>query len=696
MARSVYNDPDYVAKLPKTTFPLTQAIDFSSIPGALVPVFCDFLHPGEKISGYADMITRTNELQTAAFTKIDEYIEYFFVPSDRLNMIFGEWFFNIDDRSSVLRPATLPEQSLVLPNISAKSLYDTMMSGYTPGGTTGWEDDYIGQAIRLMSHFRFDVYHIWDYASSDTYRNRLWNIPTTPFQAYQAIYFDYYRLSQWENNDVEAYNTDDWMTTLDGDHWTKARLQKIFKLRLRNQNADYFTSCKPSPLQNNTGMLNINGVREAALLNINQWLDGTGFNFSYGKSALGTSTNSNTNVSIDLMGDAEVEQTIEGTGGRIGELYSRNVMPDGSANHATSFRRVDGQDLGDTSGNLTWNRGLDDDAVGFLKVQDENVNYDIYPSNLKLPSSNVNSIDGNVAGFTIDSNINEVLASLKKSITTSSIRTMFALEKLAKITGRAGKHYDDQVLAHYGYKIPKGVSKETYMLGQQHSQIAIGEVVSNVTVPDGSTAGEIFGKGFGKMEGKAAFNFTAPCHGIFMAIYSAVPQRCYTPSGSPKEYSQMSREDFPIPDLLNLGQQPLFWNEFDVYYNHDSYPIAAWQWQYMEEKSRVPMAIGAFSRYSYSSQSENGILSDWTVQYPVLNIDAWSSGYSSTMGTYNFKVLPSSFNSIMLMQWQSNSHISNNHLKVARLFDRDPLFHHLNMHVYKTSFMTTYGEPRID
>ena len=37
---------------------------------------------------------------------------------------------------------------------------------------------------------------------------------------------------------------------------------------------------------------------------------------------------------------------------------------------------------------------------------------------------------------------------------------MFAVEKLLRITGRARKDYDSQVLAHLGFKVPHDVKHE--------------------------------------------------------------------------------------------------------------------------------------------------------------------------------------------------------------------------------------------
>lgn len=665
---SVFSNPSYRANLPKTTFPMTQEIDFSSVAGTLTPIFCDFLAPGEKISGHAEMFTRTAELQTAAFAKIDEYIEYFFVPAMKLNQVFGEWFFDIDDRPTTLRPAQLPERANVLPNITYTRLssYMNSVKNSDAGSQTIYELSRSESLVRMLQHYRYDVYGFFD-GTGQIPENRqfnIWNIPLVPFQVYQAVYYDYYRDSLWQNNDVEAYNTDDWLTSLTSDNISDARLAKIFQLHQRRQNADYYTGSHPSPLQNQTGMLNINGVRENALLQVNQWLQESGIEYSFVKKQ-----GQNTGVQVGHPAQGTVPVSISGSASLFGTTGTES-------GHYTDLS------TGLSQSGIVENLGLRD---GFMRDLSEGVNF-----------GHVHGIDGTAS---INSSGSIDLSQLKTSVSSVGIRTMFALEKLAQITGRAGKHYDDQVFAHYGVKISPAFSNECQMIGQQHSTIEIGEIVSPTTVPDGSVAGEIVGKGYGNMTGDKVVDFVAPCHGYFLAVYSAVPRRVYTPKGNPREYSDLYRFDFVQPELMNLGQQPLFFSEFDYLHELSSYPIASWNWRYMEKKCRVGMAIGALSRFSMTDQTQNGVLADWTIQYPVFNESAHAS---TSLSWVNFLVLPSAFNSIMLVQYDRSQQFlglnqgkgKNN--KVARLFDSDPLFHRLTMKLYKSSYMSTFGEPRID
>lgn len=685
---SIYSNPDYVAKLPKNSFPLYQPIQCTTVAGQLIPMFCSFLQPGEKISGSIEALTRTNELETPAMTDIDEFVDYFFVPAKKLYSIFGEWYFGIDDNPTALRPSVNAARVKYLPSISPQRMYTfwrhVFERDFQPSADAYAYnfDRKSTNLVRLLQHFRFDVFTLFDSSSTDAQRNRLWNIPLLPFLAYQAIYYDYYRDSNWQENDVEAYNVDDWLTTLSQDNISEERLLKIFELHHRRQNADYFNNVKPSPLQNATSMLNIDGVREAALLAVNDWLSPAGLSFGFNqKGEANTAVTMESPIPTEDVGDLSVTgngQVIANFNGGTAYDSGNYKLPSG-VTHTAGDNRDIGLHMTDTSHGNIYAAGVGEvDINSILTHQHAILNQSIY--------SKTGSVGLNV------SSLQTALGTLKSAITSSGIRTMFALEKLAKITGRAGKHYDDQVLAHFGYHVPKGISNEVYYIGGQHGGIHIGEIISPSTT-EGSIAGEMVGKGYGGIhEGK--IDFTAPCHGFFMAIYSSAPRRSYTPVGSPKEYSQFERQDFVVPELMNLGMQPLFPIEFTTD-DAPNFVDNLWQWRYSEHKTRVPMAIGGFARYSETDATLNGNHQDWTIQYPIYNRDNRSS-QSFNMSYRNLLVSQQSFNSIFTLQWQPYDGVDANDFHVARLWDRDPLFHDIKCNFFLTSYASTFGEPNID
>lgn len=185
-------------------------------------------------------------------------------------------------------------------------------------------------------------------------------------------------------------------------------------------------------------------------------------------------------------------------------------------------------------------------------------------------------------------------ASITSSLETLSvgdIRAAFALDKLLRITAQAGSHYDEQTLAHFGYKMPQGIADEAYYLGEQSFDIAINEVVataSSTTGKDTSLLGEIAGRGFGATHDGKDLEFTAPCHGIVIAIHSISPLPDYRDEKdvvANKIYSF----DFFHPEFDNIGMQP-YGIDFAHLSSTQPVNILGWQYRYMEHKTKLDVS----------------------------------------------------------------------------------------------------------
>ena len=227
--KSVLGKPSAVAHLPKQGFNMSQKFKFTSAAGQLLPVYFDFLHPGEKIRFSVDLFTRTQPLSTAAMADIDEYVDLFFVPANKLYSPFNELFMGISDfnSSNFDTQALTDSVDYVFPRLTLNA--DTWRKAEHSGAFMPSVDDWVnnGQtfdryyygAMRLCDHLGLNPYFITapigidDIGSGQSaynYHNSIY-IPTINpmyFCAYQAIYYDYYRLSSWEANDNKAYNLD--------------------------------------------------------------------------------------------------------------------------------------------------------------------------------------------------------------------------------------------------------------------------------------------------------------------------------------------------------------------------------------------------------------------------------------------------------------------------------------------------------
>lgn len=145
-------------------------------------------------------------------------------------------------------------------------------------------------------------------------------------------------------------------------------------------------------------------------------------------------------------------------------------------------------------------------------------------------------------------------------ISTRSIRAMFAIEKLLRLTRRAGDYdYISQTAAHYGVDVPSGRGEEVSFLGGWDSDIDISEVITTALTEKGDPA-QIYGRGVGTQKGRD-INYTAKEHGLVMIITSIVPDSDYSAVGMNAFNTKLYRGDFFHPEFQDLGLQPVMSHE---------------------------------------------------------------------------------------------------------------------------------------
>lgn len=175
--------------------------------------------------------------------------------------------------------------------------------------------------------------------------------------------------------------------------------------------------------------------------------------------------------------------------------------------------------------------------------------------------SNIISPDSGTAPtshFTSDGRA--IKANSLNDLSTRSIRAMFAIEKLLKLTRRAGDYdYISQTAAHYGVDVPRGRGEEVSFLGGWSSQIDISEVITTALTEKGDPA-QIYGRGVGTQQGKD-INYEAKEHGLLMVITSIVPDSDYSAVGMNNFNAKLYRGDYFHPEFQDLGLQPVMSHE---------------------------------------------------------------------------------------------------------------------------------------
>lgn len=299
-------------------------------------------------------------------------------------------------------------------------------------------------------------------------------------------------------------------------------------------------------------------------------------------------------------------------------------------------------------------------------------------------------------------------------INTANLRALFANEKLWTITGMNRKQYDAQTLAHYGYDVPVDVMHQCQHIGHHLYQVHVGEVISTsgtATQPLATVAG----KGYAFENKDGAIKFTAPCHGVFMAVYSSAIHRNYF-NNFRKENAVASWQDFYQPEFDHLGMQPLFRYESlqDNLDDSTSSPsnlngaeILGWQYRYEQFKCRYDRASMAFASGLRNNPTDTpfyGPFSSWAPSelafdssYLINNV--WQpSGY----WRYVLKENPCELNHIMAVAYDpvyytpAESQTLNYYTNPWQLYATDPLVHHAFVDYKKLSTMSAFSMPRLD
>nr|CDL65693.1 unnamed protein product [uncultured bacterium] len=289
-----------------------------------------------------------------------------------------------------------------------------------------------------------------------------------------------------------------------------------------------------------------------------------------------------------------------------------------------------------------------------------------------------------------------------ETLNVSQLRALYATDKLLRITQFAGKHYDAQTLAHFGKKVPQGVSGEVYYLGGQSQRLQISPItaLSSGQTSDGSDTvfGEQGARAASVTQGQKPFTFEAPCHGILMAIYSAVPEANYSCDAIDRINTLAYSNDFYKPELDNIGMSPLYSYEFSVpgytlfrnpptpYSSDDAAQSLGWQFRYSWFKTKVDRTCGALNR----------TLRSWCPKRDYLAL-----GLQSRPQLFNYASLyyvsPSYLDGLFYLNFAPpidyRYPVDSDMSSIA--FETDPLIHDMQITCYKTSVMSTYGLPNL-
>lgn len=524
-------------KTSKNSFDLSHRNLFTAKVGELIPCSVFELNPGDTINLDTSYFTRTAPLDSAAYTRLRENVQFFFVPYSQLWKYFDSQVMNMTSSpngADISRVATgltsnskittqmpfvqykaLHEELTALANAGIDSLdsYNYIKDNLFNNGEYRWSCS--AKLLQMLGYGNFpeqnfsvskgqSKYTLDTFGNSDSSSSNFFNINLSIFRllAYHKVCNDHYTYRQWQPYNAYLCNVDylvpdksgsldissllPWKNNLSGkDHLT------LLDMRFSNLPLDYFSGVLPTPQFGSESVVNLD---------------------------LGHAVGS-----ASLSGSTSV--------GRFDSNFYQSVYSqDGSIVSA--------------SGNLQVNSGA-------LRLSQS----DGSPIYVKTGSNHTHDFTGSA---TVDT-------SLSGSLGIAALRQATALQKYKEIQLANDSDFVSQIEAHFGVT-PKHSDTVSYFLGGASSMIDINPQV-NSNLADWSQSNAIKAAPIGQGHGK--IKFTADTYGIVLGIYRCVPVLDYAHVGVDRTLLKTDASDFVIPELDSIGMQQSVVGEIFMPSYHD-------------------------------------------------------------------------------------------------------------------------------
>lgn len=533
----------------RSGFDIGRKNAFTAKVGELLPVYWDISMPGDKYKFNVEYFTRTQPVETSAYTRLREYFDFYAVPLRLLWKSAPSVLTQMQDINQIQALSLTQNLSLgtYLPSLPLFSFFSALVSLNGGNSNPGFSS-----ALKNMFGFtRSDLaYKLLSYLgygnilkTVPSLGNRWWStslkntddssnysqqyiqnnyVNVFPLLAYQKIYQDFFRWSQWENSNPSTYNV------------------------------DYFSAVSPSL------------VDSLPSTSDNYWKSDTMFDLKY----------CNWNKDM-LMG----------------------VLPN------SQFGDVAVIDI-DNSGkpDVVLGLGAVKSKVGVASAVTSNVASIPF---FALQASSSNSLP-------VGSTLRVDLSSLQSQFTVLALRQAEALQRWKEISQSGDSDYREQIRKHFGVNLPQALSNMCTYIGGISRNLDISEVVNNNLAAEGDTA-VIAGKGVGTGNGSFTYTTDEHCvvmciyHAVPLLDYSITGQDgqlLVTDAESLPipEFDNIGMEVLPMTQIFNSSLATAF-NLFNAGYNP----------RYFNWKTKLDVINGAFTTTlkSWVSPVSESLISGW-------------------------------------------------------------------------------------
>lgn len=507
----------------RNSFDLSHRNLFTAKVGELLPCFVQELNPGDSVKVESSYFTRTAPLQSNAFTRLRENVQFFFVPYSALWKYFDSQVLNMTKNANngdISRIASsLTSNSKVttqMPCVNYKTLHAYLLKFINQSPLVQNGNAFISgcyrhvesaKLLQLLGYGNFPEQFAEFKVINDkngvqnqnfvdvSYKNSPY-LSIFRLLAYHKICNDHYTYRQWQPynaslcnvdyltpNTSALLNIDDALLSIP-DSEVKANQLNLLDMRFSNLPLDYFT-----------GVLPTSQFGEESVVNLN-------------------------------LGSASGTASISGSSG-----YPDFVTI--SSGYPASTELKNSSD-GTNIPNLSLS-DLSSDANGYLHKDSTFVNL--------FPRSHTHEITGTAS---IDT-------SLSGDLSIIALRNALAVQRYKEIQLANDVDFQSQIEAHFGIK-PNDKDENSLFIGGSSSMININEQINqNLVTGNKATYGAA-----PQGNGSAGFKYTAKTYGVVIGIYRCTPVLDFAHVGIDRTLLKTDASDFVIPELDSIGMQQTF------------------------------------------------------------------------------------------------------------------------------------------
>lgn len=538
----------------RSGFDIGRKNAFTAKVGELLPVYWDISMPGDKYKFNVEYFTRTQPVQTSAYTRLREYFDFYAVPLRLLWKSAPSVFTQMQDVNQI--QALSLTQNLVLgtylPSVTLQQLGSCLsnLNGNSsdPGHTSAFRNMFgfsrADLSFKLLSYLGYgniiqnapsSGVRWWSTslkngdASSGYTQKYIQNnyVNIFPVLTYQKIYQDFFRWSQWETANPSSYNV------------------------------DYYTGVSSALFSSSPSASD------------DYWKSDTMFDLKY--------CNWNKDMLMGVLPNSQ-----------FGDVAVVNVSnSDGFIPNSIALKSPKDSASSEVVTNVSYNAPLTPLSLSANGASASNI----------IPSGSVLQVN---------------LSNLQSQFTVLALRQAEALQRWKEISQSGDSDYREQIRKHFGVNLPQSLSNMCTYIGGISRNLDISEVVNNNLAGSGDTA-VIAGKGVGA--GNGSFTYTTDEHCVVMCIYHAVPLLDYVITGQDGQLLVTDAESLPIPEFDNIGMEVLPMTQI---FNSSRASIvnlfnAGYNPRYFNWKTKLDVINGAFTttQKSWVSPVTESLLSGW-------------------------------------------------------------------------------------